>query len=75
MRQPNHHTAKIAAAKRASPQAKITQEDARAIRESVEPLRVMSERYGIHIGTASKIRRGLCRRDFYSPWTGLGDRA
>ena len=71
MKQANHHTARIAAAKRASPQAKITQADAAAIRASTEVLRILAERYGICIGTVSKIRRGICRKDFTSPWAGL----
>lgn len=71
MKQANHHTARIAAAKRASPQAKITDADAQAIRESTELLRVLSARHGIAMGTASKIRRGMMRRDFTSPWAGL----
>lgn len=70
-RKNNHHIARIAAAKRASPQAKITQDDALAIRASTEILRIVAERYKISIGTASKIRRGLMRRDFDSPWAGL----
>lgn len=71
MKQPNHHTARIAAAKRASKQAKITQADAQAIRASTEPLKAMSERYGISFQTASKIRRGEVRKDFDSPWSAL----
>jgi hypothetical protein len=71
MKQANHHTARIAAAKRASKQAKITQADAQAIRASSEPLKQVAARYGIAWGYASRIRRGEVRRDFDSPWSQL----
>ena len=57
-------SARIAKAKRAGPQAKITQDDARAIRQSDEPLSVWAQRLNIGIGTVSKIRRGQVRREF-----------
>lgn len=65
-------SAKIAAKKRASKQAKITQEDAQAIRASNETLQTWADRLGINIATASKIRNGKIRRDFSNPWMGLG---
>jgi len=71
MKQANHHTARIASAKRSSSQAKLTQENAQAIRNGTEPLRVVADRYAISIGHASMIRRGLRRRDFDSPFAGL----
>ena len=66
-------SARIAAAKRAGRQAKITQDNARAIRQSDDPLSVWSARLNICASTVSKIRRGTLRRDFTGdPWQGLG---
>lgn len=66
-------SARIAAVKRAGKQAKITQKDARAIRASDEPLRVLAARYGLSKETCSKIRRGQVQREFAgNPWAGLG---
>jgi HNH endonuclease len=65
---------RIAAAKRAGPQARITQEDARAIRESDESGRVWADRLGISPSTVSKIRRGQVRREFVgNAWSGLAE--
>lgn len=65
-------SARIAAAKRAGAQAKISQEDARAIRASDEPLSVLAARYRLTESTCSKIRRGQVRREFTgNPWAGL----
>lgn len=66
-------SAKIAAAKRAGSQAKITQEQAREIRTSDEPLAALGARYGISESTASRIKRNTVRREFGgNPWQGLG---
>lgn len=65
-------SARIAAVKRAGAQAKITQDDARAIRASDEPLAIVARRYGITPSTASRIRRGTVRREFVgNPFAGL----
>lgn len=57
-------SARIAATKRAGKQAKITQQQAREIRESNELGTVLAVRYGIEQATVSKIRLGKVRRDF-----------
>ena len=65
-------SANIAATKRAGRQARITQQDARAIRASDEKLSVLSARHGISEATVSKIRLGRVRREFgANPWAGL----
>ena len=65
-------SAKIAAAKRAGPQAKITQDDVRAFRASDEPAAVFARRHGISQSTACKIRRNEIRREFAgNPWAAL----
>lgn len=65
-------SARIAATKRAGPQARITQEDARAIRASSESLTVLARRYGVSVGFVSQVRRGAVRREFAgNPWAGL----
>lgn len=64
-------SAKIAAVKRAGPQAKITQADAEAILMSDERGTVLASRYGLHEGTVSKIRLRKVRKNFTSPWAGL----
>jgi hypothetical protein len=65
-------SAKIAAVKRASQQARISQEDARAIRNSDEKLSVLAARYGISESTASRIKLGRVRREFDgNVWQGL----
>jgi hypothetical protein len=51
-----HQIAKIAATKRAK--SRLSCEDAAAIRASVEPLRVLAERFGVSISHASNVRRG-----------------
>lgn len=65
-------SARIAATKRAGKQAKIRQEDARAIRDSNDTGVEIARRYGISQGTVSKIRKGHVRREFVgNPWQGL----
>lgn len=65
-------SARIAATKRAGPQARVTQDAARAIFTSDEPGVVLARRHGIAQATVSKIRLGKMRRDFSSPWIALG---
>lgn len=68
--------AKIAAAKRAGPQAKITMEIARSIRESDAPHTTEAKKHGITPRKVADIRNYLCWREFESnPWMGLGARA
>ena len=65
-------SARIAATKRKGRQAKIGQDDARAIRASDEPGTVLAQRYGISASTVSKIRAGKVRREFAgNPWAAL----
>lgn len=64
-------SAKIAATKRAGPQAKITDAEAAAIFSSDEPGTVLAKRHGITQAHVSKIKLGRCRRNFASPWAGL----
>lgn len=64
--------ARIAATKRAGPQAKITQADARAIAGGDGPLAEDAARYGVAPSTVSRIRRGVSRREFGgNPFLGL----
>lgn len=65
-------SAKIAATKRAGPQAKITDADVHRIVYGTETLATLARELNINQGTVSKIRRRTCRRDFSSPWAGLG---
>ena len=65
-------SARIAATKRASTQAKITQEAARAIRSSDETGAVLAKRHNLSEATISKIRNHQVRREFAgNPWAGL----
>lgn len=65
-------SARIAEVKRAGKQAKITQEDARAIRASDETGVVLAARYRLSQATISKIQLGQVRREFTgNPWQGL----
>lgn len=64
--------AKIAATKRAK-YAKITMDDARAIRASDETCRQAGERYGISLGKVASIRQYRCWRELAgNPFLGLG---
>jgi hypothetical protein len=65
-------SARIAAAKRAGPQARITQDVARSIFRSDESGAALARRHGITPSHVSKIRLGKARRDFSSPWIALG---
>lgn len=65
-------SAKIAATKRAGKQAKVTDEDVRAIRESDEPGIVLARRYGISNALVSKYRLYQIRKDYSAnPFAGL----
>lgn len=65
--------ARAAIAKTRQSQSSITMDDARAIRESEETLKVLSQRYGKSISLISKIRRGLYWKD--PMWAQLALRA
>lgn len=63
-------TAKITAISRAT-KAKLTIEQAREIRASDEPGPVLAEKYGVHRGVVSRIRRGIAWRDASNPFAAL----
>lgn len=67
-------SAKIAATHRARhPKTKLTQDEARAIRDSAETISVLGERYGVAASTAARIKRGEVRREYGgNPFAGLG---
>lgn len=50
---------------------KLTDEQVREIRASAERGTDIDARYGLSPGYASRIRLGLARKDFSSPWAGL----
>lgn len=65
-------SAKIAATKRAGPQAKVSDEDVRAIRESDEPGAVLAKRYGVSPASISKYRLHRTRKEYHAnPFLGL----
>lgn len=64
-------SAKIAAVKRAGPQAKLTDADVKRIRYGSETGAALARELGVSPGTVSGIRRGQQRREFSSPWAGL----
>jgi hypothetical protein len=65
-------SAKIAAAKRAGPQAKVSDEDVKAIRESDEPGHVLAQRYGVTGSAISKYRLYKTRKEYgTNPFLGL----
>ncbi len=65
-------SAKIAATKRAGKQAKVSDADVQAIRESEEPGAVLARRYGVSNATISKYRLYKSRREFGgNPFLGL----
>lgn len=65
-------SARIAAAKRAGKQARITQDEARTIRVSDETSTVLAGRYGLSVATICRIKRGELRREFTgNVWAGL----
>ena len=67
--------ARIAAGKRASHQAKLTADQARQIRESLESGPVLALRYGVDKSMINNIKRGQAWRVYGSPFAGLGARA
>lgn len=67
--------AKIAATKRAGHQAKLTMEDARAIRSSSDTHKKIAEQYSIHPSKVASIRQHRCWRELTgNPFAGLGAR-
>lgn len=64
--------AKIAAHKRASSGAKLTMDDARAIRASDETGPVLAAQYGVNKSLIGAIRRGTAWQEYSSPFAGLG---
>ena len=66
--------ARVAAGKRASNQAKLTAEQAREIRESLESGPVLALRYGVNKSLINNIKRGEAWRVYASPFAGLGAR-
>ena len=60
-----------AKAKRASAQAKLTDEAVRRIREGSEAASELSEALGVSAGHVNKVRRGEARQDFTNPFAGL----
>lgn len=52
--------------------SRISDEAVMDIRTSGEPLAVLAERHGISYSYADQLRRGVRRRDFSSPFAGLG---
>jgi hypothetical protein len=66
-------SARIAAVKRAGKQAKMSQDEARAIRASDESSPILSRRYGVSVSHICRIKRGDVRREFAgNVWAGLG---
>jgi hypothetical protein len=65
-------SAKIAHAKRAGKQAKMTQEDARAIRASDESSPILAQRYGVTVSQICRIKNNQVRREYVgNVWAGL----
>lgn len=61
----------LAAGQRAK--SPVTLEAARSIRASAEPLRVVAQRHGCSVATASKIRRGLVWQEPGFAFAGMGE--
>lgn len=71
-RQSDHlRSAKIAATKRASSQAKLTEEQVREIRASSKTQRQLAAEYGINPTRINGIRQGRMWKDFSNPFAGL----
>lgn len=64
-------SASIARVKRASAQAKLTDDDVQAIRSGAECIPAIAARLGISEGHAYKVRRHDARREHCSPFAGL----
>lgn len=61
-------------AARKRPHVKLDEQKASEIRLSVEPTRVLSERYGISMSLVNKVRAGVAwvpAETQHSPWGGL----
>jgi hypothetical protein len=54
--------------------SKLSQDAAREIRMSDEPIKVLAARHGITGSYVGMIRAGYCRKDYGSPFAGLGAR-
>lgn len=67
-------SAAIARTKRAGPHAKLTDADVARIRNGGETTVLLGRELGIAQATVSKIRLHKLRRDFSSPFAGLGAR-
>lgn len=67
--------ARIAQAKRASSQAKLTLEQVREIRASDESNLALAERFGVNRSRIGAIRRGVAWKDYSNPFTALMRRA
>lgn len=67
------HKANIAKARRAS--SKWSEDEIRAIKASDEPIDVLAERHGMDRSYVHYIQRDRARRDYSSPFAGLGARA
>lgn len=64
-------SASIAKAKRASSQAKLSESDVRALRNSTEHVPTLAARLGISESHAYRVRRHDARRDHFGPFAGL----
>lgn len=62
---------KVAKTKRAGPQAKLTDDQVRAIRAGTESQRATAALYGVSQHLIASIRLGRRRRDFSNPFAGL----
>ena len=65
---------KIAGARRAG-LVKLTDDQVAAIRASEDSDKELGQAYGVKSYYVARIRRGDARRDYASPWAGLGARA
>ncbi|GAB2471967.1 hypothetical protein GCM10027082_24350 [Comamonas humi] len=65
--------AKVAAAKRASPDAKLTMDKAMEIRLSDKTSKALASDYGVNVSVIKGIRQGTMWRDYSSPLAGLGE--
>jgi len=64
-------SAKIAATKRAGPQAVLTDEQVAAIKAGAESVTAAAAAHGVSPSTVHRIRRGDMRRDFAGPMAGI----
>lgn len=67
--------AKIAATKRAGPQAKLSMEIVREIRAATTTHEAEAKKRGVHPSKIASIRAHRCWRELHNnPWVGLGER-